>query len=292
MKDVFQVVTNRILSQLQKGVIPWRRTWSSSRNGPTSYVTLKEYQGINALMLQDGYESPYWLTFRQCQKLGGHVKAREKGSPIVYVDRFAKEEKTADGKVIVRLIPFLKYYTVFNWEQTQNLPEKVPVERMNSTIPEAEEVLRRRNPKIGYHSSQPHYSPFDDTIYLPGLQQFENSAEYYSTAFHELTHWTGGPARLARSEIVDYILAVDTRSREELTAEMGAAFLCQICALDSPETVENSSAYIQSWLKPLKDNPRWVLQASKQARAAVEYILTGQMPVREGAASAAATATA
>ena len=90
MKDVFQVVTDRIISQLQKGVIPWQRTWSS--NGPTSYQTNKEYQGINALILQDTYKSPYWLTFRQCQKLGGSIRAGEHGSPIVFMDRFVKEE--------------------------------------------------------------------------------------------------------------------------------------------------------------------------------------------------------
>jgi len=288
MKDVFQVVTDRILNQLQKGVIPWRRTWSS--NGPTSYQTNKEYQGINALILQDTFKSPYWITFRQCQKLGGCIRAGEHGSPIVFVDRLVKEETKADGTIKTRLIPFLKYYTVFNWEQTKNLPEKVPVERDNSTIPSAEEVLRRRSPSMGYHSSQPHYSPSDDTIYLPDLDQFESSAEYYSVAFHELTHWTGGRHRLARPEIVSYHMGTDIRSREELTAEMGAAFFCQICALDSPETMENTTAYIQSWLGVLKGNPKWVLQASKQARAAVEFVLTGQITAKEGGSNAAATA--
>lgn len=289
MKDVFQVVTDRILNQLQKGVIPWRRTWSS--NGPASYQTNKEYQGINALILQDTYKSPYWLTFRQCQKLGGSIRAGERGSPIVFMDRFVKEETKADGTIRSRVVPFLKYYTVFNWEQTKNLPEKVPVGRDNAAIPSAEEVLRRRSPKIEYHPSQPHYSPGSDTIYLPDLDQFESSAEYYSTAFHELTHWTGGRPRLARSEIINYRIGEDVRGREELTAEMGAAFFCQLCALDSPETMENTAAYIQSWLRALKDNPKWVLQASKQARAAVEFVLTGLMAAREGACNAA-TATA
>lgn len=288
MKDVFQVVTDRIISQLQKGVIPWRRTWCYYR--PTSYQTNKEYQGINALILQDTYKSPYWLTFRQCQKLGGSIRAGEHGSPIVFMDRFVKEETKADGTTKTRMVPFLKYYTVFNWEQTKNLPKKVPEERDNATIPSAEEVLRRRGPRIGYHSTQPHYSPADDTIYLPDLEQFESSAEYYSTAFHELTHWTGGRARLARYEIINYSEGKDIRSREELTAEISAAFLCQLCALESPETMENSAAYVRSWLRPLQDNPRWILQASKQARAAVEYVLTGQIQAKEGASNAAATA--
>ena len=120
MKDIFSVVTGRIIAQLEKGVIPWRRTWSS--NGPTSYQTNKEYQGINALILQDTYESPYWLTFRQAQKLGGSVRAGEKGSPIVFVDSMAQEKTTADGTIEISYRRFLKYYTVFNWEQTKNLP--------------------------------------------------------------------------------------------------------------------------------------------------------------------------
>ena len=117
MKDVFQVVTDRILNQLQKGVIPWRRTWSS--NGPTSYQTNKEYQGINALILQDTFKSPYWITFRQAQKMGGAIRAGEKGRPIVFVDRFMKEETNKKGETVIKPVHFLKYYTVFNWCQTK-----------------------------------------------------------------------------------------------------------------------------------------------------------------------------
>ena len=288
MKDVFQVVTDRIIGQLQRGVIPWRRTWSGS--GPASYLTGKEYHGINVLLLQDGYKSPHWLTFRQCKKLGGSIRAGEHGSPIVFMDRYMREEKMADGTVSQRLVPFLKYYTVFNWEQTKNLPEKALLERDNASIPGAEEVLRRRGPRIGCHPSQPYYSLVEDIIFLPGLEQFESTAAYYSAAFHELTHWTGGRPRLARPEIAEYHIGQEIRSREELTAEMGAAYLCRLCSLDSPETVENSVAYIQSWLRVLRDNPKWVLQASKQARAAVEFILTGQVPSKEVTGHEAATA--
>ena len=287
MKDIFSVVTGRIIAQLEKGVVPWRRTWSS--NGPTSYQTNKEYQGINALILQDTYESPYWLTFRQAQKLGGSVRAGEKGSPIVFVDSMAQEKTKADGTIEISYRRFLKYYTVFNWEQTKNLPEKVPVGRENATIPQAEEIFRRRNPLIKHHDSQPSFRPGEDCIYMPGLDQFEDSGAYYSTGFHELTHWTGGRTRLARPEIVNYHQRTEYRSMEELTAEIGAAFLCQICAIDSPETLQSSSAYIQSWLKVFKGDTKIVMQASKQARAAVEFILSGQKDIKtESGATAAA----
>jgi len=287
MKDIFSVVTGRIIAQLEKGVVPWRRTWSS--NGPTSYQTNKEYQGINALILQDTYESPYWLTFRQAQKLGGSVRAGEKGSPIVFVDRMAQEKQKADGTVEVSFRRFLKYYTVFNWEQTRGLPEKVPAGRDNATNPQAEELMHRREPVIKYHEAAAFFRPGDDSIYLPNIDQFESSGEYYSAAFHELTHWTGGRGRLERREIIEYRQEKEYRSLEELTAEMGAAFLCRMCALDSPETFENQAAYVQSWLKVFKGDTKIVMQSSKQARAAVEFILSGQKVIK---AEAGATATA
>jgi antirestriction protein ArdC len=286
MKDVFEVVTNQILKQLNEGIIPWRRPWTS--NGPTSYATNKEYQGINTILLQSNYESPYWITFRQAQKMGGAIRAGEKGSPIVFVDRIMKEEKNEEGETVIKPIHFLKYYSVFNWCQTKGLPEKLPVERDNQQIPGAEELLRRRGPCIEIDTEQAYYRPHSDKIYLPTLDQFESSEAYYATAYHELTHWTGGAGRLCRDSISNYHMGKDVRSQEELTAEMGAAFFCQIAALDTSQTLQNSTAYIQSWIQHLQNNPKWVLKASKQAREAVEYVMTGKLP--EGRGRAAATA--
>jgi len=169
------------------------------------------------------------------------------------------------------------------------LPEKVPAGRDNATIPQAEELMHRRRPVIKYHEAAAFFRPGDDSIYLPNLDQFESSGEYYSAAFHELTHWTGGRGRLERREIIEYRQEKEYRSLEELTAEMGAAFLCRMCALDSPETFENQAAYVQSWLKVFKGDKKIVMQASKQARAAVEFILSGQKAIK---AEAGAIATA
>ncbi|MBN1236670.1 MAG: DUF1738 domain-containing protein [Methanotrichaceae archaeon] len=232
--------------------------------------------------MQSQYESPYWLTFRQAQKMGGAIRAGEKGSPIVFVDRMVKEEKNDRGEVFVKVRSFLKYYTVFNWCQTKGLPEKVPVERDNQQIPGAEELLRRRGPCIETDIKQAYYSPHSDKIYLPALDQFESSEAYYATAYHELTHWTRGAGRLCRDTIRNYHIGKDVRSQEELVAEMGAAFFCQIAALDTSQTLQNSTAYIGSWLKALQNNPKWVLKASKQAREAVEYVMTGKLPEGEG----------
>jgi len=287
MKDVFEVVTNQMLKQLGEGIIPWRRPWQAC--WPTSYVTNKEYQGINTLLLQSNYESPYWVTFRQAQKLGGSIKAGEKGRPIVFADRVVKEEQNEKGEVSVRILSFLKYYTVFNWCQTKGLPKKLPAERENQQIVSAEELLRRRGPRIENDIEKAYYCSQSDTIYLPALDQFDSSEDYYAAAFHELIHWTGGVERLCRDTLRDYHIGTDVRSQEELVAEMGAAFLCQIAALDTSQTLQNSTAYIGSWLKALQSNPKWVLKASKQARDAVEYVLTGQIVVK---AKAGATATA
>jgi len=286
MKDVFKVVTDQILKQLEEGIIPWRRPWSI--NGPASYATNKEYQGINTILLQSNYESPYWLTFRQAQKMGGAIKAGEKGQPIVFVDRIVKEEQNERGEVSFKVLSFLKYYTVFNWCQTKGLPEKNPPERDNQQIQSAEELLRRPNPCIDIDTEQAYYCPHSDKIYLPMLDQFESSEAYYATAFHELTHWTGGAGRLGRDTIRNYHVGKDVRSQEELTAEMGAAFFCQIAALDTSETLQNSAAYIQSWIQHLQNNPKWVLKASKQAKDAVEFVMSGKLSEVKGHATATA----
>ena len=286
MKDVFQVVTDQMIKQLEEGIIPWRRPWQAC--WPTSYTTNKEYQGINTLLLQSNYESPYWVTFRQAQKMGGSIRAGEKGRPIIFADRVVKEEQNEKGEVSVRILNFLKYYTVFNWCQTKGLPEKAPVDRDNQQIVSAEELLRRRSPHIETDIQQAYYCSQSDAIYLPTLDQFDSSEDYYAAAFHELTHWTGGAERLCRETLRDYHMGTDVRSQEELTAEMGAAFLCQIAALDTSQTLQNTTAYIQSWLKALQNNPKWVLKASKQAREAVEYVTIGKLPEGRGRATATA----
>jgi len=287
MKDIFEVVTNQMIKQLGEGIIPWRRPWQAC--WPTSYTTNKGYQGINTFLLQSQYESPYWITFRQAQKMGGSVRAGEKGRPIIFADRVVKEGQNEKGEFSIRILSFIKYYTVFNWCQTKGLAEKSPTDRDNQQIVSAEELLRRRSPHIETDLKKAYYCSHSDAIYLPTLDQFDSSEDYYAAAFHELIHWTGGAGRLSRETLRDYHMGTDVRSQEELTAEMGAAFLCQIAALDTSQTLQNSTAYIGSWLKALQNNPKWVLKASKQAREAVEFVLTGQKVTK---AKAGATATA
>lgn len=285
--DVFSRVTVQILALLEAGIIPWRRPWSTG--APLSYVSNKEYQGINVFLLQSSYESPYWMTYRQAQAQGGYVRAGEHGRLIVFVDksvRMIKDKETEEERP--RVYTFLKTYIVFNYEQCENLPEKKAIERQNLKVNDAEALLRMRNPVIRYHPGSCFFEPNQDAIYTPGIDQFDSIEDYYSSNFHELTHWTGGARRLARFNITDYCLDRQVRSLEELTAEMGAAFMSQLANLDTSATIKNSGAYIQHWLQPLRDNPSWVLKASKRAREAVDYILTGKVSERSQAAGIAA----
>ena len=288
-KDVFSVVTGQIVNLLEKGIVPWRRPWSGC--GPVSYQSNQQYQGLNVFLLQSAYKSPYWMTFRQAQRLGRSIKAGQHGRYIVFTDSYMKKTEDDKGNPIKVLVRFLRYYTVFNWEQTKGIPEKQPVENDNRQIISAQELLIRQAPRIETAEAA-YYVHSRDTIGLPPLEKFDSSEDYYSAAFHELTHWSGSSLRLNREGIRNGYFGTQVYSQEELIAEMGAAYLCQVAQLDTTETIQNSAAYIASWLSHLKNNPKWIVQASSKAREAVEYLLTGQLSgiVANAAATAAEAA--
>ena len=273
-KDIFSVVTGQIVNLLEQGIVPWRRPWSGC--GPVSYQSNQQYQGLNVFLLQSEYKSPYWTTFRQAQRLGGSIKAGEHGRYIVFTDSYMKKTKDDKGNSIEVPVRFLRYYTVFNWELTKGIPEKLTVENDNRQIISAQELLIRQAPRIETAEAA-YYVHSRDTIGLPPLEKFDSSEDYYSAAFHELTHWSGSSLRLNREGIRNGYFGTQVYSQEELIAEMGAAYLCQVAQLDTTETIQNSAAYIASWLSHLKNNPKWIVQASSKAREAVDFILTGQL---------------
>jgi len=288
-RDVFSVVTGQIVNLLEQGIVPWRRPWNGC--GPVSYQSNQQYQGLNVFLLQSQYKSPYWMTFRQAQRLGGSIKAGEHGRYIVFTDSYMKKTEDDKGNSIKVPVRFLRYYTVFNWEQTKGIPEKQPVENENHQIISAQELLIRQAPRIET-ADRAYYVHSRDTIGLSPLEKFDSSVDYYSTAFHELTHWSGSSLRLNREGIRNGYFGTQVYSQEELIAEMGSAYLCQIAQIDTIETIQNSAAYIASWLSHLKNNPKWIVQASSKAREAVEYLLNGQLPgiVANAAANAAEAA--
>lgn len=271
-RDLYQEVTNSILASLEKGVAPWNKPWRTiSRHGglPYNVTTGKPYRGINILLLaMTPYGSNAWLTFNQAKAVGAHVKKGSKATTIVFYKTAVtkpKGEEEEKGKTF----PMLRAYSVFNIEQVENLPARLLPEKL-----EVEPIEENRGKDLLDKATVIHggdracYSPATDTILLPEIGQFESREAYLATAMHELTHWTGAPSRLSREYGKRF---GDTAyAREELVAEMGAAFLCASLGIEGklqhPE-------YIASWIKVLKDDKRAILTASSHAQKAADFIL-------------------
>ena len=275
--SVYKYVTERIIAELEKCVIPWKKPWKGQK--AINYVSRKEYQGINTLLLPFPGE---YLTFNQIRKLGGKVKKGEKSSMIVFYKFIEKKDK--DGEV-TETFPLLRYFNVFHLSQTEDIDTKLAdfeAKSNNEVITDAEKVI---NDYVGREkiqlqnilgSDRAYYSQTDDKIVLPDLKQFTNSNEYYSTAFHEMAHSTGHKSRLDRfKDTESYKFGSESYSKEELIAEVGSTMLCNHVGIEIPETFENSVAYIQSWAKVLKDkdNVRLVTTAASAAQRAVNFIL-------------------
>jgi antirestriction protein ArdC len=274
--DVYEIVTERILAELEKGNVPWRRTWSGGYEAPKNLKSRKAYRGINVFLLGlAGYASPWWLTFNQARDLGGSVRKGEKGSRVVFW-RWIEKEK-ADGTK--DRFPFLRYYTVFNAEQC-DLPEgkvPAPAEPANDLEPvaaaEAIVAAMPNPPTIRNRGSQPCYRPASDEVEVPELERFESAEEYHSTLFHELGHATGHGSRLNRSEVTGTIcFGSEDYSNEELVAEMTAAFLCGRAGIEAA-TIANSAAYIDHWRRKISDDPKLVVTAAARAQKAADYVL-------------------
>jgi antirestriction protein ArdC len=278
-ESVYQVITSRIIGLLEKGVVPWQQPWQSTDHAPRNMVSGKPYRGINTFLLSAlGYSSPFWLTFKQAQSLGGHVKQGEKGSPVIFWKWLDMENKDT-GKT--ERIPFLRYSSVFNVAQCEGIEVPTTGEpvREHSPVDAAENIVAGmpKRPEIKQGSNRAFYSPARDMIGMPALEQFGTTEHYYSVLFHELTHSTGHETRLnrksvSRTEGTQASFGSDAYSREELVAEMGSAFLCGHAGIVE-RTIDNSAAYLASWLNRLKSDPKLVVQAAAQAQKAADFIL-------------------
>lgn len=274
--SVYEIVTSRILAELEKGQVPWRKPWRTLP--PANLISKKPYRGINVFLLAlAGFGSQYWLTYRQAQALGGNVRKGEHGAKIVFWKCGRFETETADGETEERKSAFLRYYTVFNLEQTEGLrallalPPAFPIESAESI------AAGMPNPPAFEQDSRAAYIPSRDTVTMPSRTAFDSQAEYYSTLFHELTHSTGHAKRLAREGFdTPQKFGSESYSREELIAEMGSAMLCGIAGIEQA-TINNSAAYLQSWIKRLKADSRLVVSAASAAQKAADYI-RGETP--------------
>ena len=272
--DIYAAVTERIIEQMEQGIIPWQKPWIS--NGKAiSHATGKPYSLLNQMLL--GRPGEY-LTFKQCQEAGGHVKKGEKSSMVVFWKWIEQEdEETGETKEV----PFLRYYNVFHIDQCEGIQAKYTTEAHFPdgafTVKTAQEIiydyLEREGVKLTHsEGDRAFYRPSTDEIILPLRKQFVSTAEYYGTAFHELTHSTGHTSRLNRLDKVA-AFGSEVYSKEELVAEIGAAALVNHCGLESPTSFRNNTAYIQNWLSSLKGDKRFIVSAAGKAEKAVTLIL-------------------
>ena len=279
--NVYEAITARILEQLESGTAPWRKPWKISGKAglPKNAVTRRQYRGINLwILLGSGFTSQKWLTFKQALELGGHVRKGEKGLPIVYW-KFGTREVRDGDESIEKCSVLCRYYTVFNVEQCEGLEAEPAEPRTDEpTVPPIEVCDKvvadwMGKPTIKHRGDHACYNKVLDSIQMPERDRFASSEDYYSTLFHELTHSTGHPSRLNRASLTEFERFGDAcYSREELVAEMGAAFLAGYCGIEN-RTINNSGAYLANWLDALKNDSRLVLVAASQAQKAADLIL-------------------
>lgn len=271
--DVYQIVTDRIIQQLEQGVVPWRMPWLSRGQVPVNWSTQRPYRGINRFLLPVGGE---YATFMQIQKAGGRVKKGEKGFIVVFWKTYTVEEEQ-DGEPVEKMRFLLRYYTVFEINtQCVGLESRRPGQRFDHDPIEAAEGIvagYKDAPKIQFAPGSAFYRPSVDLISVPPLADYPKAEEYYSTLFHEMVHSTGHKSRLGREGIVNSDgFGNEKYSFEELVAELGAAYLCAEAGIDN-STIENSSAYIAGWLKKLRNDKTLIVRAASQAQKAADFIL-------------------
>lgn len=270
--DIYQEVTDRIIKQLEQGQIPWRKPWVAA-GAAVSHTTGKRYSLLNQMLLGRAGE---YVTFKQVQQEGGKVKKGEKAGMVVFWKWL--EEEDAETKEVKR-IPLLRYFNVFHIDQCEGIKPKYtkPMPCIAQPQEAAEEVIDRYITREGVklvreEGDRAYYQPSADRVVLPLIEQFKSVSEYYSTAFHELTHSTGHESRLNRlSKIACF--GSEEYSKEELVAEIGAATLMTKTGFETPDSFENSVAYVQNWLKALKDDKRLIVSAAGKAEKAVKLIM-------------------
>ena len=289
------MVTDRVIEQLKKGIIPWHRPWTGTA-GTINYVTRKPYSLLNQMLL--GREGE-WITFKQLKELGGSIKKGAKAGLVVFYGKYTytkeETEKNEDGEEVTvakeYTIPVLRYYKVFHISDCTGIESKMgsepitvasePIERAEKIINgyvEREEGLKFKNDE---QSNQAFYRPSDDLVVVPMLSQYPVTEEYYSTTFHELTHSTMAESRCNRKKGNKMAAYGSTDySREELVAELGSTMLCTIAELNSEKTFKNSVAYIQGWLHALENDNKMIVWAASRAEKAAQYIL-GEKPMSD-----------
>ncbi|MBB5747044.1 ArdC family protein [Brevundimonas variabilis] len=285
--DIHARITQQIVSQLEAGVRPWTQPWKTktSVSRPLRHDGTP-YNGINVVLLwgeaaDRGYTRSTWLTFRQALALGAHVRKGERGATVVYANQIVRDETDDTGADVQQRIPFLKAYTVFNVDQIEGLPDRYdepetvginPDER----IARIDAFFEHCGAEVRHGGGSAYYAPGSDHVQMPPFECFETADAYYSTLGHEMTHWTRHPTRLDR-DFGRQRFGDAGYAREELVAELGAAFLCADLGL-ALEPREDHAAYMGSWLKVLRDDKRFIVSAAAHAQRAVAWLQALQPP--------------
>lgn len=287
-ENVYQMVTDRIVEQMNKGIVPWHQPWVGRSEGlAISYTSRKAYSMLNQFLLGKPGE---WLTWKQIQERKGTVKKGAKSRFVVFYQMNTYTEKNPEtGEEETKQYPVLKWYRVFHLDDIDGIEsklEKVEPKSGIEPIEVAEKVINdyvAREKEIGFsfindrESSSAYYSPSKDEVVVPMLSQYAIPEEYYSTTFHELTHSTMHAKRCDRkAENKAAAFGSENYSREELVAELGSAMICNRIGIEAEKTFKNLVAYIQSWLKALKNDPKMIVWASSRAEKAAKYILNEQ----------------
>ena len=286
--DVYTRATNKIIADLEQGVRTWTKPWSVTHMAGRITRPLRQsgqpYRGVNVLLLwaeavANGYSAPIWMTYKQASALSAHVRKGEYGTMVVYADRIIKAEVNNDGEQVQAEIPFLKAYTVFNVEQIEGLPQQyyaqptrpLPLTERSADV---DGFLTRTGAQIRHGGNTAFYSHDRDHIQLPPFQAFADAESYYATALHELTHWTKHPSRLDR-DFGRKRFGDEGYAREELVAELGAAFLCADLGI-TPTVRADHAAYLQHWLAVLQRDKRAIFTAAAHAQKAADYLMACQ----------------
>jgi len=275
--SVYDIITQQVIEKLESGVIPWHKPWRA--DSPVNLISQKEYSGFNRVWLSAmGYASKYWLTLNQANKLSGRIRAGEKSSIVTFWKRntYTKKNRgTGEDEKKQGLI--LRYYRVFNLCQTEGIADKLGLGESAQPLPDIGVCagMVRGMPKRPQIIGADHafYSPSADEVGIPARDKFSSIEEYYSTLFHELVHSTGHVSRLHRENFdKPQYFGSESYSKEELVAELGASMLCGVAGI-APRTLDNSAAYLRSWINRLKGDSRLILSASSQAQKASDFIL-------------------
>lgn len=288
----YKVVADKLIEQLEAGTAPWQKPWEDSiHKNPTNPVTGNDYKGMNSIFLSmQGRADSRWLTYKQAKSIDAQVKKGEKATTVTYVK--LREEKTvyengkpvidSNGEKVKRTIVLEKpkYFSasVFNGEQIEGLPELEKKERTWEDLKRAEDILKDSGATIIHdRADTDFYSASKDEIHLPPREQFDESAKYYSTALHELGHWTGHEDRLNRD--LSGKFSSDSYAKEELRAEISSLMVGN--SLNIGHNPDNHAAYVKSWIKALKEDPKEILHASKDAEAIHQFIMEKERAVNK-----------